>query len=126
MVEHNHDSHDSTVRERTEIRETRTGSSGTGLAFIVGGLVVAVGLIAWLLFGGMGDHTSGKMGPDGGGKSSSSVSVNVGGSGGSGSTKPAAGSAAKAGASSGGGAQAGASAGGSGAQAGASSSTGSN
>ena len=39
------------VRENpTTIRETRETSSG-GVAFIVGGLVVAVGLIAWFVWG---------------------------------------------------------------------------
>lgn len=36
----------------TYIRETQK-SSGTGTAFIVGGLVVAVAVIGWFLFGGM-------------------------------------------------------------------------
>ena len=36
----------------TTIRETRTERSGGSLAFIVGGLVVAVAVIAWLFFAG--------------------------------------------------------------------------
>lgn len=40
---------------RTYVRETRTTeSSGAGMALIVGGLVVAVGFIIWLVFGGLG------------------------------------------------------------------------
>ena len=34
----------------TYVKETEKASSG-GIAFIVGGLVVAVGIIAWLVFG---------------------------------------------------------------------------
>jgi hypothetical protein len=37
---------------KTYVRETRTTeSSGGGIALIVGGLVVAVGFIVWLVFG---------------------------------------------------------------------------
>lgn len=39
--------------QKTYVRETRTTeSSGTSMALIVGGLVVAVGFILWLVFGG--------------------------------------------------------------------------
>ncbi len=38
---------------KTYVRETRTTeSSGSSMALIVGGLVVAVGFILWLVFGG--------------------------------------------------------------------------
>jgi hypothetical protein len=38
---------------KTYVRETRTtDSSGASMALIVGGLVVAVGFILWLVFGG--------------------------------------------------------------------------
>nr|MDA3888083.1 hypothetical protein [Allgaiera sp.] len=97
MVDHNHDRHDSTLRERTEIRETRSGG-GTGIAFIVGGLVVAVGIIAWLLFGGSMD---GPRAHDGGGKTSISTKVEVGGAGGGAGAANSGGSTAKAGASTG-------------------------
>ncbi len=41
--------------QNTYIRETRTTEpSGGGMALIVGGLVVAVGFILWLVFGGPG------------------------------------------------------------------------
>lgn len=40
---------------KTYVRETRsTEASGSGMALIVGGLVVAVGFILWLVFGGPG------------------------------------------------------------------------
>ena len=40
---------------KTHVRETRTTeSSGSGMALIIGGLVVAVGFILWLIFGGSG------------------------------------------------------------------------
>lgn len=40
---------------KTYVRETRTTeSSGASMALIVGGLVVAVGFILWLVFGGPG------------------------------------------------------------------------
>lgn len=40
---------------KTYVRETRTTeSSGASMALIVGGLVVAVGFILWLVFGGDG------------------------------------------------------------------------
>ena len=40
---------------KTYVRETRTTeSSGSGMALIIGGLVVAVGFILWLIFGGSG------------------------------------------------------------------------
>lgn len=41
---------------KTYVRETNrtTESSGSGMALIVGGLVVAVGFILWLVFGGPG------------------------------------------------------------------------
>jgi hypothetical protein len=40
---------------KTHIRETRTTeSSGTSMALIVGGLVVAVFFVIWLVFGGDG------------------------------------------------------------------------
>lgn len=39
--------------DKTYVRETRTTeSSGASMALIVGGLVVAVGFILWLVFGG--------------------------------------------------------------------------
>jgi hypothetical protein len=39
----------------TYVRETRTSeTSGAGIALIVGGLVVAVGFVLWLVFGGPG------------------------------------------------------------------------
>ncbi|HLQ20461.1 MAG TPA: hypothetical protein VK146_15915, partial [Tabrizicola sp.] len=39
--------------DKTYVRETRTEpSSGGSMALIVGGLVVAVGFILWLVFGG--------------------------------------------------------------------------
>ncbi|WP_374641364.1 hypothetical protein [Tabrizicola sp.] len=37
---------------KTYVRETRTEGSGASMALIVGGLVVAVGFILWLVFGG--------------------------------------------------------------------------
>lgn len=41
--------------DRTYVRETRTTEgSGGGMALLVGGLVVAVGFILWLVFGGPG------------------------------------------------------------------------
>jgi hypothetical protein len=44
---------------KTHIRETRTTeSSGTSMALIVGGLVVAVFFIIWLAFGGDGPVVS--------------------------------------------------------------------
>lgn len=40
---------------KTYVRETRTiEASGNSMALIVGGLVVAVGFILWLIFGGSG------------------------------------------------------------------------
>lgn len=40
---------------KTYVRETRTTeSSGTGLALIIGGLVVAVGFVLWLVLSGPG------------------------------------------------------------------------
>lgn len=40
---------------KTYVRETRTTeTSGASMALIVGGLVVAVGFILWLVFGGPG------------------------------------------------------------------------
>ena len=41
---------------KTYVRETTrtTESSGSGMALLVGGLVVAVGFILWLVFGGPG------------------------------------------------------------------------
>lgn len=42
-------------KSQSYIRETRTTeSSGPGMALIVGGLVVAVGFIVWLVFGNSG------------------------------------------------------------------------
>ena len=44
---------------KTYVRETRTTEpGGGGIALIVGGLVVAVGFILWLVFGGSGPGTS--------------------------------------------------------------------
>jgi hypothetical protein len=44
--------------DKTYVRETRTEpSSGGSMALIVGGLVVAVGFILWLVFGGDGPST---------------------------------------------------------------------
>ena len=43
----------------TYVRETRTSEgSGTGMALIVGGLVVAVFFVIWLVFGGDGPSVS--------------------------------------------------------------------
>ena len=44
--------------DKTHIRETRTTeTSGSSMALIVGGLVVAVAFILWLVFGGDGPST---------------------------------------------------------------------
>lgn len=44
--------------DKTYVRETRTTeSSGGSMALIIGGLVVAVGFILWLVFGGDGPAT---------------------------------------------------------------------
>lgn len=73
MVENNHDS---TYRERTEIHESRSNSGF--IAFIVGGLVVAVGVISWVVYG----SSTAVSTSDGGGKTEVSTHVDVGGSGG--------------------------------------------
>lgn len=39
----------------THIERTEKTGGSTGLAFIVGGLVVAVGVIAWVIYGGAED-----------------------------------------------------------------------
>lgn len=42
---------------KTYVRETRTTEgSGSGMALIVGGLIVAVAFILWLVFGGASDR----------------------------------------------------------------------
>lgn len=44
---------------KTYVRETRTTEgAGASMALIVGGLVVAVGFILWLVFGGPGPVTT--------------------------------------------------------------------
>ncbi|KAF0676700.1 hypothetical protein [Profundibacterium mesophilum] len=45
----NHNNHSSHTSRETHVTEKRSGSS---MAFIVGGLVVAVAVIAWLFLGG--------------------------------------------------------------------------
>lgn len=47
-------SHDHTYVERTEKR----GGGGTGIALLVGGLVVAVGVLAWIIYGGFDAGTA--------------------------------------------------------------------
>jgi len=50
---------------KTYVRETRTTeTSGASMALIVGGLVVAVGFILWLVFGGPGPVSTTPTGSD--------------------------------------------------------------
>lgn len=41
----------------TYVRETERTTSGSGMAFVIGGLAVAVAFILWLVFGGTADDT---------------------------------------------------------------------
>lgn len=52
MSDHSSDHTNTIVRERVETNEVKPGGGGTGMAFILGGVVVALLVIVWLFTGG--------------------------------------------------------------------------